>query len=433
LSSNELSADQGHETHAVVDPSGSAMNERRGSTREWFTPGVRGIGLASLLSDLGHEIPTALLPRFVTTTLGGSAAALGVIEGISDGVAGVARLAGGALADDPGRRRATAVGGYTSTAVLSGLMGVATSIWQVGVLRAGAWAARGLRVPSRNALLADAVAPETYGRAYGYERTMDNLGAIGGPLVAVALLAIFSLRTTFVLSIVPGLMAAAAIVYAIAKLPRLERRDRQPLRLQVRPVLQGGLGRLMFAAGAFELGNAAATLLILRTTSVLSPDRGLTRATTIALLLYTAYNAAAAIVSLPAGHTNDRLGSVPVWAVGAAAFLGAYTVFAWGAVSVPALGVAFVLAGIGIGCAETAQSAAVASAAGADFRGSAFGLLAGIQAFGNLGASAIAGIVWTTVSPRAAFLYLGAWMLVTVVILARTISTERGPAQAVTG
>jgi hypothetical protein len=81
------------------------------SERRWLTPGVAGIGTASFLADVGHEVPTALLPSLVTSTLGGTAAALGVIEGVSDGLAGAARLAGGALADDPGRRRGVAVGG----------------------------------------------------------------------------------------------------------------------------------------------------------------------------------------------------------------------------------------------------------------------------------------------------------------------------------
>jgi hypothetical protein len=157
----------------------------------WLTPGVRGIGAASLLADLGHEVPTALLPSLLTTTLNAPASALGLVEGVADGLAGAARLGGGVLADDPDRRRAVAVGGYASTAVLSSLIGVATAAWQVGVLRAGAWAARGLRVPARNALLADVVAADAYGRAYGFERAMDNLGAaIGGPLVAFGLVAL---------------------------------------------------------------------------------------------------------------------------------------------------------------------------------------------------------------------------------------------------
>ena len=377
---------------------------------EWFTPGVRGIGAASLLSDLGHEVPTALLPRFITS-LGGSAAVLGVIEGIADGLAGLARLGGGALADDPARRRATAVGGYTSVAVLSGLIGAAASLWQVAVLRTAAWTARGLRVPSRNALLADAVPREAYGRAYGFERMMDNLGAIGGPILALALVAAFSVRTAILLSTIPGLLATVAIIYAIRRLPRLERRERQPIRLQVRPVIRAGLGRLMLAVSAFELGNIAATLLILRATQLLAPTEGADAATNTALLLYIAYNVAATLTSVPAGHLSDRTSPRLVLGGGVLAFLVAYGAFAATGPSVPVLLLAFVLAGVGIGCVETAEHAAVAIAAPADMRGSAFGLLAAVQSFGNLAASGIAGLIWTLASPEAAFVYLAVWMV----------------------
>ena len=383
----------------------------------WFTPGVRGIGAASLLSDLGHEVPTALLPRFITS-LGGSAAVLGVIEGIADGLAGLARLGGGALADDPARRRATAVGGYTSVAVLSGLIGAATSLWQVAALRTAAWTARGLRVPSRNALLADATPREAYGRAYGFERMMDNLGAIGGPILALILVAAFSVQTAILLSIIPGLLATVAIFYAIRRLPKLKRRERQPIRLQVRPVIQAGLGRLMLAVSAFELGNIAATLLILRATQLLTPTEGADAATNTALLLYIAYNVAATLTSVPAGHLSDRTSPRLVLAGGALAFLLAYGTFAATGPSVFVLLLAFVLAGVGIGCVETAEHAAVAVAAPASIRGSAFGLLAAVQSFGNLAASGIAGLIWTLASPEAAFVYIAAWMLLALVCLA---------------
>jgi len=237
----------------------------------WLSPGVRGIGAASFLADVGHEIPTALLPNLLTVTLGAPAAALGLIEGIADGLAGAARLAGGAIADNPQRRRAQAVAGYTTTAVLSSLIGAATAVWQVAVLRAGAWAARGLRVPARNALLADIVPASVYGRAYGFERAMDNLGAIVGPLLALVLVGLVGTRTAIALSIIPGLLAALAIVYAIRHAPRAEQQERQALRLRVRPVLKGQLGRLMVGVSAFEFGNVAATLLILRATELLAP------------------------------------------------------------------------------------------------------------------------------------------------------------------
>lgn len=381
----------------------------------WLNKGVFGIGAASLLSDLGHEVPTSLLPNLLTTVFAAPAAALGVIEGIADALAGIARLVGGALADDPNRRRATAVGGYTSTAVLSGLIGAAQAVWQVAVFRIGAWIARGLRVPSRNALLADAVPTEVYGHAYGFERAMDNLGAIGGPLLAIGLLAVTGIRTAFLLSMIPGLLAAGAIIYAIRHTPRPVSRERAPLRLQVRPVLAGSLGRLLAAVCAFEVGNVAATLLILRATTLLRVDHTETSSVQIALLLYTGYNAAAALTSVPAGRLLDRHGSRLALTAGAAAFLAAYLGFAVTAASILVLGLSFAVAGVGIGFVETAQHAAVASLAPENVRGSAFGLLAAIQSFGNLAASAVAGVIWTTVSPEAAFVYLAGWMAVAVV------------------
>jgi len=93
----------------------------------WLTPGVRDIGLASLLADLGHEVPTALLPGFLTSTLGAPAAALGLIEGVADGLAGGARLAGGALADDPERRRATTTSRTSSTPTARTTVALASS------------------------------------------------------------------------------------------------------------------------------------------------------------------------------------------------------------------------------------------------------------------------------------------------------------------
>jgi MFS family permease len=397
----------------------------------WLSPGVRGIGAASFLADVGHEVPTALLPSLLTATLGAPVAALGLIEGLADGLAGAARLAGGAIADDPHRRRALAVGGYTTTAVLSSLIGAATTVWQVAVLRAGAWAARGLRVPARNALLADIVPASVYGRAYGFERAMDNLGAIAGPLLALALVGLVGTRTAIALSIIPGLLAALAIVYAIRHAPRAEERERQPIHLRVRPVLSGRLGRLMVGMSAFEFGNVAATLLILRATELLALSRGQDRATQLALGLYVAYNLAATVASVPAGRLGDRRGAVLVLALGVGLFGLAYGGFAAGPVSVLALAPWFVAAGVGIDCVETAEHAAVAALAPMGLRGSAFGLLAAVQSFGNLAASAVAGLLWTVASPAIAFSYLVAWMALALIALAIAQRPARpGPAEA---
>lgn len=402
----------------MIDPDPQATSEETPVTR-WFSPGVAGIGTASLLADVGHEVPTALLPSLLTSTLGAPASALGLIEGVSDGLAGLARFGGGALSDDPGRRRAIAVGGYTTTAVLASATGAANAAWQVGVLRAGAWAARGLRVPARNALLADIVDPAAYGRAYGFERAMDNLGAILGPILAIGLVAAVGTRAAIGLSVIPGLLAAVAIVYAIRRTDVPKAGERVPVRLRVRPVLQGPLRSLFAGIGAFELGNCAATLLILRATELLEPGRSATAAATAALWLYVGYNAAATLTSVPAGRHSDRTTPRRTLSFGVIAFAGAYAGLAFHLDSWPALLPAFVLAGVGIGCVETAEHAAVAARAPAHIRGSAFGLLAAVQSFGNFAASGIAGLLWTVASPSWAFAYLAACMVVAAVILTR--------------
>jgi MFS family permease len=297
------------------------------------------------------------------------------------------------------------------------LIGAAGSAVQVGVLRAGAWTARGLRVPARNALLADLTTPEVYGRAYGFERAMDNLGAILGPLLALVLVSLVGTRTAIYLSVIPGLLATLAIVYAIEHRRRTRTSERVPICWQLRPVLRGGLGHLMVGIGAFEVGNVAATLLILRATELLDPGRSHDRAVQLALVLYIAYNVAATLTSVPAGHLGDRHGQIRVLVVGVVLFAAAYGGFAVGPDGLVLLGVCFVLAGLAIGCVETAEHAAVAHSAALDLRGSAFGILAAVQSFGNLAASAIAGILWTAVSPTAAFVYLCAWMLVAFVAL----------------
>jgi MFS family permease len=256
---------------------------------------------------------------------------------------------------------------------------------------------------------------------------MDNLGAIGGPLLGVVLVSTVGIRTTILLSVVPGLAAAGAIFVAVKSAPKLEERERRPLRLRVRPVLQGGLGRLLYGITAFEVGNAAATLLILRATDELTPGHGHGSAVNLGLGLYAGYNLAAAATSLPAGRLHDRRGSIVVLSLGVASFLVAYTGFALTGGTLVLLAALFLLAGAGKGLVETAEQAAVAALAPVDLRGSAFGVLAATQSFGNLAASAIAGVLWTLVSPRAAFLYLTGWMLISLVALA--FARTSGPAR----
>ena len=166
--------------------------------------------------------------------------------------------------------------------------------------------------PARNALLADIVPPAVYGRAYGFERAMDDLGAIAGPLLALALVGLIGVRDAILLSVIPGLLAAVAVVFAIRQAPKISVRHSEPIHIRLRPLLRGPLGRLLLAMSVLEFGNAAATLLILRATQALTPTTGVESATQIALSLYVAYNVFATLASVPAGYLGDRKSPVLV-------------------------------------------------------------------------------------------------------------------------
>jgi MFS family permease len=145
----------------------------------------------------------------------------------------------------------------------------------------------------------------------------------------------------------------------------------------------------------------------------------------IAIGLYVVYNATATLVSIPGGRHGDRRGLVRVFAAGVGCFALAYAAFAIDSTSIAFLAGAFAIAGVGIGLVETAEHAAVATFAPDEIRGSAFGLLAAIQSFGNLAASAIVGVIYTAVSATAAFTYASTLMVIALVTIAVTSSRSR--------
>ena len=319
------------------------------------------------------------------------------------------------------------------TALATGAIGLTVAIWQVGLLRAIAWAARGFRTPARDSLLASLSEHRTQGRVFGVERAGDNLGAVAGPLLAGALIVVVGTRTTMLIAAVPGLLAAVSIGVA-AREARRRHRD-VPAPDRIGPSLLARYSRLrgteliprLLPILCFECGNLAATLLILRGTGLLS---GLGTGRTVAALvtaLYAAHNLAAAVVALVAGHVVDRFGGTPTLALAAVLYLVGYLGFAIGFNTWLAVAVLFVLSGSAIGFAETAQSAMVATALPDQLRGTGFGALGMVQAVGDLIATAVAGILYAAVSAHVAFGYAAAWMLLALIISAVMTRNQRQP------
>ena len=281
-------------------------------SRPWLTKGVTGIGVASLLADVGHEIPTALLASFMTVVLGAPAAALGLVEGLSDAISGFAKLAGGALADDPQRRRRVALGGYIATAILSASVGLATTAWQVAVLRSTAWAARGIRGPARNALLADAVRTQVLRpclrvRASPRQRRRDHRAAARDR----------ARRRRRHPRRDPPVGDPGPVRGRGDRVRDQQPADRDATRAPPDPARDPAAAPRAAgpAAGAitvFELANVATSLLILRATELFIPSMGADRAAITGIGLYVGYNVAATVVSFRRTRRRRRR-----WAAGA--------------------------------------------------------------------------------------------------------------------
>ena len=195
------------------------MNSNKPATKapaDWLNRTVLGVGITSLFSDWSHEIATALLPAFLAT-IGAGPAWLGAIEGIADGLSSFAKLGAGYYTDRLKRRKPLAAFGYAFTALATASFAFATHAAHVLVGRAGAWLGRGVRSPAKKALLAADVSPDAYGRAFGFERLMDTVGAIAGPLTALWLLQVTNhkYRAVFLWTLLPGMIAVFAFWFLV--------------------------------------------------------------------------------------------------------------------------------------------------------------------------------------------------------------------------
>ena len=374
--------------------------------RSWLTRGVLGVGLASLFSDWGHEAATSILPAFLAS-LGAPAAALGVIEGVSDGLSSFAKLAGGWIADHPRFRKPTGVIGYLATALTTGAYALAQSWPMLLLLRALGWMGRGSRGPSRDTLLAEYVAPGQMGRAFGFERAMDTVGAVLGPLSAAALVGTLGLRGVLGWSFLPGLIAALAFAFLVPSSRKLtEQGLAAPAKVSERFArLPRNYWRYLAGVFAHGIGDFAPTLLILRATQILTPQWGLARAAAVSVGLYTFHNFVDAAASYPAGALGDRIGKRGLLATGYLVGAVSYVGFIFAQPKIPALAVLFGLAGIHHAFEQSLEKSLAAELTSGEVRGTGFGVLATANGIGDLFSSVIVGTLWSVMNPAAGLLY----------------------------
>ena len=400
-----------------------------GPSGHWLNRTVFGAGVTSALGDLTYETTNVILPGFLAV-LGLPAAVLGTIEGVADGLASFTKLGAGYIADRLGFRKGLVVAGYALTALMQVFMAVAVGWPLILVGRLVGWFGRGVRGPLRDAIMAEAITPATRGRAFGFHRAADTLGAVVGPLLGVALLAWAQTlpfadesgpyRTVFWLTLIPGVLS----VLSFALLVRDDRSVPNPKLRFVAAVrsLPADFRRYLRAVGLFGLGDFAHTLLIAAAAALLLHRYGLVEAAQVAGLLYAGRNAVQALASYPVGALADRVGHRPVLVAGYG--LGAATAgltaaaFALRSDSLVLLGAVFVLAGLYVAVQEALEGAMTADYVPRETRSVGYGVLGAVNGVGDLVSSIAVGVLWTTVSPVLAFGLAGGVMLAGTFFLA---------------
>lgn len=406
------------------------MNEPT-SDGHWWNRTVIGAGVTSALGDFCYETTTVILPGFLAV-LGIPAAVLGTIEGIADAVASFTKMLAGFIADKLGHRKVLVLVGYGLTPAGQVLIALAVG-WPLLLLgRVVSWFGKGLRGPLRDAIVIQSIGPESRGRAFGFHRAMDGVGAVAGPLLGVALLGwsqqVISwhdpsgpFRVVLWVSVIPGVLAVIAFLILVqdpAHSPNPALRFFASL-----AGLPARFKRYLAAVGVFGIGDFSHSLLILAATQLLTPSLGIVRAAQVAGLLYVGRNVAQVMASYPLGAIADRLGLLPVLVAGY--LLGATTAMLTAAAfffeveSVPLLAGIFVMAGLFMAVQESLESTVTAGMVTKDTLGMSLGALGTVNGTAKFVSSTAIGLAWTAISPTFGFGVAAALMALGTLMLAR--------------
>lgn len=363
--------------------------------------GVRSIifwvGFVSLLTDLSSEMIIPILPLFLADVLQTGAGTIGIIEGIAESTASILKLFSGWLSDQIGKRKPLMILGYSLSNLIKPFFALTTAGWQVLFIRFGDRFGKGVRGAPRDALIADSTTKEDRGRAFGFHRAMDTLGAVLGPLAAYLILSSNKgqYRLVFWLSAIPGILAVFVLLFFLKEKTKSVSEEKRGLP-QIR-FKQMGRKFAVFTiiSTLFALGNSSDAFLILQAKEVGMKE-------TLIPLAYLAFNLTYTLLSLPAGVLSDRIGRKPVIISGYLVFALIYLGF--GLVKHPlGIWILFVLYGLYYAATEGIQKAYVADLAPLGNRGTAMGTFNAVTGIAALPASILAGFLWQSYGPLATF------------------------------
>ena len=371
------------------------------------------LGLVSMFMDLSSEMIHALLPLYLVSVLGVSTLTVGIIEGIAEATASITKIFSGALSDYLGHRKWLAAAGYGLAAVTKPVFPLATGIVSITAARFVDRVGKGIRGAPRDALIADLTPPGARGGAFGLRQSLDTIGAVLGPLAAIAFMAWLAddFRAVFWIAVIPAFVSVAVIVFGVRE------PERPPgVRTVKSPFSRAELGRLPAAywmivavTAVFTLARFSEAFLLLRAQAA---DLPLALVPSVMVVMNVVY----ALSAWPAGVLSDGMGRYRLLTIGFALLIVADVILAVnGSVAVVMLGVA--LWGLHMGLTQGLLSAMVADTAPAELRGTAFGVFNLVGGIALLIASVVAGTLWEIAGPEGTFLAGAAFTAVALLAL----------------
>lgn len=408
----------------------SGNRSDRASGVRTLPQGVWVLGFVSLLTDISSEMVHSLLPLFLVGVLGSSATLVGVLEGLAEGTALVVRVFSGTLSDRLGRRKAPAVLGYGLGALSKPLFALATSASLVLGARIMDRIGKGIRGAPRDALVADLTPPSQRGAAFGLRQSLDTVGALLGPALAVLLMWLWhdDIRLVFRVAAVPAVLAVLLLVLGVKESRVLAATQAAPTarRWRALPDLPPAYWWVVGIGALFMLARFSEAFLVLRAEQSGLPIRYVPLAMVVMNIVFAAS-------AYPFGALSDRWSHRRLLALGLVMLLLADLSLATAARGVPVVFLGLALWGVHLGITQGLLSVMIARSAPAHLRGTAFGVFGLVSGVAVLLASMVAGVLWDRFGAATTFLAGAVVAVLTLVVLWRAPAAVFAQVGAETG